>query len=148
MLPPLDRADAGSRLAVIMGCGRLGVSIATALSEEGYGLSILDTDIAAFDLFPPGMIEEGHVVLVVADGTLESGLREASIQDADVFIAVAGGDVRNALAAQMAQHIFRVSTVICRINDPARKEMYDQLGLVTVSATKLATDMIVRISVA
>ena len=147
MLPPVNRSDAGSRLAVIMGCGRLGVSIATALSEEGYDLRILDTDIASFDLFPPGMIEEGHVVPIVADGTLESGLREASTQDADIFIAVAGRDVRNALAAQIAQHIFRVPTVICRINDPARKEMYDQLGLMTISATKLATDMIIRTSV-
>ena len=146
MLPAVNRADGGYRLAVIMGCGRLGVSIATGLSEEGYAVRILDLDISAFDLFPPGMIEEGHVVPVVADGTLESGLREASTQDADVFIAVAGGDVRNALAAQIAQHILRVPRVICRINDPARKEMYDQLGLTTISATKLVTDMIVNTS--
>ena len=147
MLPQLGRSDGGSKLVVIMGCGRLGVSIATALSEEAYDLRILDTDVAAFELLPPGMIEEGHVVPVVGDGTLESGLRDASTQDADIFIAVAGRDVRNALAAQIAQHILRVPTVICRINDPTRREMYDQLGLMTISATELVTDMIVKVSV-
>ena len=146
MLPELHRTDTGPKLAVIMGCGRLGVSIATALSDEGYTLKVLDVDIAAFDLLPPGMIEDGHIVPIAADGTLESGLREASTQDADTFIAVSGRDVRNALAAQIAQHILRVPTVICRINDPVRNEMYARLGLQTISATKLATDMILKAS--
>ncbi len=76
----------------------------------------------------------------------EKDLRKAMIQDADVFIAVSRRDASNAMAAQMAKHVFRVSTVICRINDPTRKEMYSQLGLVTISATRMVTDMVLDAS--
>ena len=131
---------------MIMGCGRVGISAAAALSQEGYELRILDTDVSAFDLLPQGLLEEGYVVPVVADGTLESGLREAYVQDADLFIAVTGRDSANALAVQIARHLIGVTNVICRIDDPARREMYDQLGLTTICATQLVTDAIVKSS--
>lgn len=138
------RTDSGPRRAVIMGCGRAGASIATSLSEEGYSVTILDEDPGAFDLVPPGMIDDGHIVPVVGDGTLEHDLREASTQEADVFIAISGEDSNNALAAQIARHILLVPTVICRLNDPARREMYSQLGLITISATTLITGMVLE----
>ena len=81
---------------------------------------------------------------IVGDGTLESDLRKASTQDADMFIAVSGKDSWNAMGAQIAKHILMVPTVICRMNDPVRNEMYSQLGLVTISATGLVTDMILE----
>ena len=137
-------AVGGPKLAVVMGCGRLGVSVAVALSDGGYDVRMLDTDIRAFDRLPQGLIEGGRVVPAVADGTLESELRKASTQDADLFVAVADADAKNALAAQIAQHILNVPVVICRISDPSRQEMYSQLRLTTVCPTDLATDAIVR----
>ena len=127
-----------------MGCGRTGASIATALSEEGFSVNILDLDPSAFDRLPPGMTADGHIVPIIGDGTLEHDLRQAATQEADIFIAVSGKDTRNALSAQLAKHILQVPTVICRMNDPTRKEMYDQLELVTVSASTLITRMVVE----
>ena len=127
-----------------MGCGRLGVSIATSLSDEGAVLHILDLNPSAFDLLPPGRITDGYIVPIVGDGTLESDQRKALTQDADVFIAVAGRDAPNALAAQVARHMFQVPTVICRLNDPTRQQVYTELGLITVSATRLVTDMVLE----
>ena len=144
MLPPLIRPDASSRSAVIMGCGRVGASIAAALFERGYTLRVLDPDIASFDRLPSGAVEDGQVVPIVGDGTYEADLRRASTQDADLFIAVSGKDSINALGAQMAKHLLLVPTVICRMNDPVRNEMYSQLGLVTISATGLVTEMILE----
>ncbi len=144
MLPPLTQPDINSRSVVIMGCGRVGTSIAVALYEQGHNLHVLDPDVAAFDRLPSRAIEEGHVVPIVGDGTLESDLRKASTQDADMFIAVSGKDSWNAMGAQIAKHILLVPTVICRMNDPVRNEMYSQLGLVTVSATELVTDIILE----
>jgi trk system potassium uptake protein TrkA len=126
-----------------MGCGRLGASIANSLSEAGHTLYMLDLNTAAFDLLPPGMIEDGHILPVVGDGTLERDLRKAYAQDADIFVAVSGRDALNALAAQVAQHILQVPVVICRINDPTRNEVYSQLGLITVSATELVSSEVI-----
>ena len=129
-----------TRRAVIVGCGRTGSSLAAALSERGYTVKILDLDSAAFELLPPGMMADGHIVPILGDGTAENDLRKASTQDADVFMAVSDKDARNALAAQIAKDLLRVPTVICRINDPTRREMYSQLGLVAVSAADLVTE--------
>ena len=145
MLSSTNQA-AGPKLVVVMGCGRVGASIATALSDAGHTLRVLDSDPSAFDALAPGMIEEGHIVPVVGDGTLEDDLRRASTQDSDLFIAVSGRDARNALAAQMAQHIFQVPQVICRINDPIRNEMYSALGLTTVSPTRLLTEAVLDVA--
>lgn len=144
MLPRNIQTDGGPRHVVIMGCGQIGAMVATTLSEAGHTLHILDLDPVAFDLLPPGMVAYGHIVPIVGDGTLEEDLRKASIQDAGIFIAVAGRDATNALAAQIARHLLQVPRVICRIDDPTRKEMYGRLGLIAVSATTLAAEMVLE----
>lgn len=133
----------GPRHAVIVGCGRTGADIAVALSEAGYVVLILDTVIASFDILPSGMVDDGDIQPILGDGTLESDLRRAFAQDASVFIAVSGNDAANALSAQIAHHMLHIPKVICRLNDPVMKEMYEGLELTTVSPTGLVRDLIV-----
>jgi trk system potassium uptake protein TrkA len=128
---------------VIVGCGRTGAAIAAAMSETDSTVHILDMDMAAFDLLPVGLVDEGHIIPILGDGTLERDLRRASTQDADVFIAVSGKDAANALSAQIAHHMLHVPKVICRLSDSVMKEMYEGLELVTVSPTGLVTDLII-----
>ncbi|MCI0441447.1 MAG: NAD-binding protein, partial [Chloroflexi bacterium] len=90
---------------------------------------------------PQGEVRDGRIIPIVGDATLENDLKKAQIQDADAFIAVSGQDTLNALAAQVARHIFEVPTVITRVSDPARKELYNQLGVVTISATDILTEL-------
>jgi trk system potassium uptake protein TrkA len=66
------------------------------------------------------------------------------IQDAQVFIAVSGRDTQNALAAQIAKHIFKVPNVICRMNGPERQAMFMELSLNAISVIKPFTDLVVR----
>ena len=128
---------------MIVGCGRTGAAIAAAMSETDSTVHILDMDMAAFDLLPVGLVDEGHIIPILGDGTLERDLRRASTQDADVFIAVSGKDAANALSAQIAHHMLHVPKVICRLSDSVMKEMYEGLELVTVSPTGLVTDLII-----
>jgi len=139
-----QRTGSGSKRVVIMGCGRIGASIAIALADQGHSVGILDVNVAAFDLLPPGLVDDDRIAPTLGDGTSEDGLRKASTQEADVFIAMAGKDTRNALAANIAKHVLQVPRVICRMNDPTRKEMYEELGLITVSATSLVTEMVLE----
>lgn len=135
---------AGSRRIVIMGCGGLAASIAITLSDQGHIVHILDRRQESFDRLPPGKTQAGEIVPIVGDGTLQQDLLKASIQDADVFIALSETDTRNALAAQVTSRIFQVPVVVSRIDDPAIQAMYNDQGIVAIGVATLMTEMAVR----
>jgi trk system potassium uptake protein TrkA len=78
----------------------------------------------------------------VGSGLDEESLKKADIGEADVFVAVTQGDNRNVMACQIAKHIYNVPKVVCRIYDPIREEMYRNLGLHTVSPTKVVAKLL------
>ena len=127
-----------------MGCGRTGSFIASTLAEEGWSVYVIDIDPNAFGLLPVGMVHEGHILTVVGDGTLEVNLRRVLAHDADVFVAVSGKSAGNVLAAQIAKQVFHLPTVICRVDDPISKQVYEQLDIVTISTEALVTETILR----
>ena len=126
---------------VIGGCGRSGVAIATALSSPRRTVHILDVLEGAFDHLPEEPVRRRMVIPYLADITLESELRLTGVQDADVFIATSGSDAVNIMAAQIAHHILGVRNVICRLDDPVKREMYDSLHLTTIGHTEILRDM-------
>ncbi|MXX53019.1 MAG: TrkA family potassium uptake protein [Dehalococcoidia bacterium] len=130
---------------VIGGCGRTGVVLASTLCESGSLVQVLDSNPSAFDRLPPDLVSSARVQLRLADVTLASSLRIARAQDADVFISVTGSDSVNATAAQIAHHILRVPTVICRTDDPVKRGMYETLDITAVSQADLIRDMVIRI---
>ena len=69
-------------------------------------------------------------------------LKKAGIEEADVFVAATQGDNRNVMACQIAKHIYHVPKVVSRIYDPIREEMYRNLGLKTVSPTKVVAKLL------
>jgi trk system potassium uptake protein TrkA len=129
---------------IIMGCGALGASVASVLTDKGILLQVLDTSADAFDRLPTGLVEDRRIVPLVGDGTNERDLLKAAIQEASVFMALSGSDTKNALAAQIAKQIFDVPTVICRIDDPSKGDIYADMGIVCVSATTLVEDMVIE----
>lgn len=139
-----DRTTVGNRKVTIMGCGGLAASVAVTLSDQGYSVHILDRRIDSFNRLPPGKTESGEIVPIVGDGTLQNDLLKAAVEDADVFMALSESDTRNALAAQIASNIFRVPTVVCRVEDPIMQKVYSGLGIVTIGATTLVADNAVK----
>ncbi len=118
---------------IIMGCGRVGAHLAALLDGEGHEVTVIDTDAYSFRRLPPAF--KGTTLL--GNGVDEEVLRKAGIEQADAFVAVTQGDNRNIMANQIAKHIFNVPKVICRIYDPLRQELFDTLGLETVSSTTI-----------
>ena len=117
--------------AVIMGCGRVGARVATLLDNTGNYVTVIDTNSAAFNRLPATFGGE----TIIGTGIDEDVLRRAGIDEADVFVAVTNGDNRNIMASQVAQLVFEVPEVICRIYDPVREDTYRRLGLTTVCPT-------------
>lgn len=125
---------------VIVGCGRVGATLAQMMAHDGHEVTIVDQVSASFSRLGTEFSGEN----VLGDGTDEDVLRRAGIESADAFVAVTNGDNRNIMAAQVAKHIFNVERVICRIYDPIRQETYTKLGLESVSPTIIGAELIRR----
>jgi trk system potassium uptake protein TrkA len=123
---------------IIMGCGRVGARLAGLLDAEGHSITVLDTDSYSFRRLPTGF--KGKAL--VGNGIDEEALKRAGILQVDAFIAVTQGDNRNIMAAQIAKHIFGVKRVICRIYDPLRQELYQSLGVESLSPTSIFADLL------
>ncbi len=125
---------------VIMGCGRVGSSLAVKLEEEGHSVAVIDRDPASFRRLGPGF--RGQTVTGV--GFDRDRLREAGIERAHAFAAVSSGDNTNILAARVARETFGIENVVARIYDPKRAEIYERLGIPTVATVAWSTGQMLR----
>jgi trk system potassium uptake protein TrkA len=122
---------------VIMGSGRIGGTLANTLSADDHNVTIIDVNPTSFEKY---LAADFRGQTILGDGIDEDVLREAGIERADAFIAAAYGDNHNLMAAQIAKVTFGVRRVVCRCNDPVRADIYSDLGLVTVSPSRIAAD--------
>lgn len=123
---------------VIVGCGRVGATLAEGFDRQGHDVVVLDMSTRAFDRLPGTF--RGSAVR--GDGTDEDTLRRAGAEDADVFLALTEGDNRNIMAAQVAIEALGARQVIAKINDPLRASAYADLGIATLCRTTLMADAV------
>jgi trk/ktr system potassium uptake protein len=125
---------------VIMGCGRVGVTVAESLESFGHSVAIIDFNPDSFRRLPPEF--EGQ--RVTGMGFDRDSLRQAGIEDAYGFAAVSNGDNSNILSARVVRETFGVDNVVARIYDPRRAEVYQRLGITTVATVRWTADQILR----
>ena len=123
---------------VILGCGRVGATLANMLDKAGHQVIVVDYSSDSFRRLDTRFSGE----TIIGNGVDEEILMRAGIKDADAFIAVTNGDNRNIMASQIAKEIFNVKKVICRIYDPIRESTYSELGLETFCPTKIGAQML------
>lgn len=121
-----------------MGCGRLGSTLAAELDAEGHNVAVIDQDASAFNWLPDSF--RGRTV----HGTGEDAAVQANagVPQADIFLALANGDNRNAMGAQVAMHIHGAHRVVARIFDPERAEIYRELGIRVVNPTTVLDSLV------
>jgi trk system potassium uptake protein TrkA len=130
---------------LIVGCGRVGSAIATAMLREGHEVSVLDEDpeaVALLERDETRSWEELGGSFTVGTALEIDALLEAGVEQADAFVASTDGDNTNLVIAQIAQRRFGVERVVVRVLDPARAKWYAQQGLVTVCPTQTAIEML------
>jgi trk/ktr system potassium uptake protein len=116
---------------VVVGCGRVGAAVAVSLARGNHAVAVVDVNPEAFERLGPLFPGER----VAGGGIDRDVLLRAGIEHADALAALTADDNTNIIAARIAQNIFRVPKVIARVYDPRRAEIYQRLGLVTVSST-------------
>jgi trk system potassium uptake protein TrkA len=124
--------------AIVIGCGRVGSSVALQLSSEGWDVTVIDENEEVLGRLGdhwPGLFLVGH-------GMDTELLREGGIEEADAVVVATDGDNTNIVIGQVAQKRFDVRTVVVRVLDPARADFYATQGLRTVCPTKTAIDVL------
>lgn len=126
--------------AVVVGCGRVGASVAGALEETGHTVAVIDKDGRAFRRLPQGF--SGRRVKGL--GFDRDRLREAGIDEAQAVAAVTSGDNSNIIVARVARETFGIDRVVARIYDPRRAIIYERLGIPTIATVHWSTQRVLR----
>ncbi|HLU33153.1 MAG TPA: TrkA family potassium uptake protein [Natronosporangium sp.] len=125
---------------VVMGCGRVGATLAATLDSRGHTVAVIDQNADAFRRLPPNFGGEP----VTGVGFDRGVLLRAGVERADAFAAVSSGDNSNIISARLAREIFGVPRVAARIYDAKRAEVYERLGIPTVATVRWTADRILR----
>jgi trk/ktr system potassium uptake protein len=125
---------------VIMGCGRVGASLAAALERLGHEVAVIDKAQDAFRR----LSSDFHGRQVLGIGFDRQVLIDAGIERAGAFAAVSSGDNSNIISARVARETFGVEHVVARIYDPKRAAVYERLGIPTVATVPWTTDRFLR----
>jgi trk system potassium uptake protein len=125
---------------VIMGCGRVGSTLAQNLERRGHTIAVIDQDADAFRRLGADF----HGTTVTGIGFDRDVLIEAGIERAEGFAAVSSGDNSNIISARVARETFGVQRVVARIYDAKRAEVYERLGIPTVATVRWTADRMLR----
>lgn len=123
---------------IVMGCGRIGSQVSMSLNRQGHDVTVIDHDADASGRL--GDKFRGRVIPGL--GFDREVLVTAGIQQADAFVAASHSDNANIVAARIARNIFHVPRVVARLYDPRRAEIYQRLGLTTISSTTWGAERI------
>jgi trk system potassium uptake protein TrkA len=124
--------------AIVIGCGRVGSSIATQLLAEGWEVTVIDEKEEAL----ARLGENWTGGFVLGHGMDVDVLRAAGIEDADAVVVATDGDNTNLVIGQVAQKRFANQCVVVRVLDPARAAFYEERGLRTVCPTSTAIEVL------
>src|SRR5438552_18402065 len=124
--------------ALIIGCGRVGSTVAKRLAADGWKVTAVDEKESALSRLG----EDWGGGFVVGHGMDTEVLRQAGSEEADAVVVSTDGDNTNIVIGQVAQKRFGIDCTVVRILDPARADFYAQRGLRTVCPTSTAIDVL------
>jgi trk system potassium uptake protein TrkA len=116
---------------IIIGCGRMGAGLAQTLDQRGHQVVVVDKDPNAFERLAPSLRDR----FIVGIGFDREVLLKAGVERADGLAAVTASDEANVVTARLARQVFHMPRVVARVYDPRKAEIYQRLGLQTISTT-------------
>ena len=113
-------------LVLVLGCNHVTTNLVPELVEANHSVTVLGEDRNCLELLAA---ESGVNVILTTEPAMVDYLQEAGITSADAFLALSQDDHQNALAGQIASHIYNVPKVVCHLDDPQLQILYTGLGL-------------------
>lgn len=124
------------RNVIVVGCGRVGSSLADMLSDAGANVCVVDWRAEAFNNL--GRNFNGSTVQGI--GYDEDILVKAGVEDCDVVAAVTQSDNANLMVTEVASRLYGVPHVIARLYNHDHERAYMQLGIDYVCGTTLVAE--------
>jgi trk system potassium uptake protein TrkA len=124
-------------MVLIIGCGRLGGSLAARLAAAGVEVTVVGNERRAFEVNLPRDFTGRTIQGMEIDSDV---LVKAGIRHADVVAALGRDEPTNMMAAQVAKRVFKVPRVLVRIDSPELAELYKKQGFEVVSPILEGTD--------
>ena len=125
---------------IIVGCGKVGATLAEQLSKEGNDITVIDRNYSVVQ----SLSNEFDIMGIVGSGSSHSVLQEAEIEEADLLIAVTGSDELNLLCCLIAKKAGNCQTIARVRNPEINKEIRfikEELGLAMVINPEYAAAM-------
>ena len=112
---------------LIIGCGRVGISLAERLDAHGHDVAIVDSDVDNFR----ALSDEFTGITVCGMPMDMQVMQNAGIENCDAVAVVTPDDNLNITVSQVVKKFFGVENVLARISDPAREKVFKKFGLKT-----------------
>lgn len=123
---------------IIIGCGRLGSTLANELSNAGHNISVIDRDSERLNVLGSGF--NGLIIKGIEYD--DEILKEAGISTSDAVLSVTPDENINITVSLIAKKIYRVPRIIARIVNPNRQYIYEKLDIETINTTQLGVDIL------
>ena len=107
---------------IIVGCGKVGLTLAEQLCQEDHAITLIDTDQERLD----DAVNAMDVQAVLGNGTSYQTQIEAGIKETDLLIAVTDQDELNMLSCLIARKAGNCQT-IARVRNPG---YYQDIGFI------------------
>ena len=116
-----------------MGGGRVGLALANLLIDEGYDITLIESD----ESLCSEVAGELDALVICGNGTNSKVLEEVNAEDADYFIATTGNDEANLLSCILVRK-FDVPHIIARVSNPDHEEAFKEIGIEKVISPERA----------
>jgi trk system potassium uptake protein TrkA len=126
---------------IIIGCGRVGAGLAQIMSRSSHKVTVVDSDPVAFERLGPAF--KGQVVPGICFD--RNVLMKSGIEKADALAAVTASDEANLITARLARQVFHVPRVAARVYEPRKAEIYQRLGIQTISPVAIGTNRLANL---
>jgi trk system potassium uptake protein TrkA len=123
---------------VIAGGGRIGRYIARDMERKRHDVTVIEQNSTRCEQ----LVTETSVLVIEGDACDVRYQEQAHVDRADVFVATTHDDENNLVACQLAKIEFGIKRTISRVNTPKNVEIFEKLGIESVSSTRLISELI------
>ena len=116
-----------------MGGGRVGLSLAKILIEDGFDITLIEND----ETLSAEIASDLDALVISGNGTSSKLLEEVNIEDADYFIATTGNDEANLLSCILVRK-YDVNRIIARVSNPDHEEAFKEVGIDKVISPEIS----------
>ncbi|MBN2310006.1 MAG: TrkA family potassium uptake protein [Candidatus Hydrogenedentes bacterium] len=126
--------------ALICGSGKSLYFLGRAFLSKGYSVTL----VTPYEDEAAHIARHLNATVVVGDGSEPAMIDEAGAIEADVVVAATPHDHDNLAICQVAATRFDVPQVLALVSDPDNEDVFADLGIPAVSATRIMVDMVER----